>query len=149
MDRFSGFPPDALAFYAGLAADNSKTYFDAHREVYESCVREPLELLLVELAPEFGTGKVFRPHRDVRFSKDKSPYKLAASAVLSRDGAACTAHYVELSAAGLRLGGGMWSPIAGSSSGCAGRSTTRRAARRSPRSPGGSRRTAPSSTAPG
>jgi uncharacterized protein (TIGR02453 family) len=113
MDRFSGFPPDALAFYEGLAADNSKAYFDAHRQVYETSVREPLELLLFELAPEFGTGKVFRPHRDVRFSKDKSPYKLVASAVLSPDGAACTAHYVELSPKGLRLGGGMWEPDRG------------------------------------
>jgi len=105
---FAGFPPEALSFYAGLAADNSKRYFDAHREIYESAVREPLELLVAELHGEFGTGKVFRPHRDVRFSKDKSPYKLGAAAVLARDGARCTASYVELSAAGLRVGGGSW-----------------------------------------
>ncbi len=113
MDRFSGFPRDALAFYEGLAADNSKTYFDAHRDVYESCVREPLELLLFELSGEFGTGKVFRPHRDVRFSRDKSPYKLAAGAVLRPEGPAPAVHYVELSAAGLRVGGGLWEPDRG------------------------------------
>jgi uncharacterized protein (TIGR02453 family) len=70
-------------------------------------VREPLETLLHELYPRFGAAKVFRPHRDVRFSKDKSPYKLAASAVVRPDGTHCSATYVELSAAGLRAGGGV------------------------------------------
>jgi len=107
---FAGFPSEALAFYAGLAADNSKAYFDAHRETYEAAVREPLELLLAELSPEFGTGKVFRPYRDVRFSRDKSPYKLAAAAVL---GGSPRTHYVEISAAGLRTGAGMWEPDRG------------------------------------
>ncbi len=104
---FGGFPLDAIGFYEGLAADNCKAYFDAHRGTYETCVREPLEDLLQELAPRFGTGKVFRPNRDVRFSKDKAPYKTAAAAVLRPDGAHCTATYVEISAAGLRAGGGV------------------------------------------
>ena len=110
---FTGFPPAALAFYDGLERDNSKAYFDAHRDVYEDAVREPLELLVAELSGEFGTGKVFRPYRDVRFSKDKSPYKLAAAAVLGRDDAACTSHYLELSSRGLHVGGGLWEPDRG------------------------------------
>jgi uncharacterized protein (TIGR02453 family) len=105
---FRGFPPEAIAFYEGLAADNSKSYWDAHRDTYETCVREPLELLLEELPPEYGDAKVFRPYRDVRFSKDKSPYKLAAAAVGAPDGTTASAVYVELSAAGLRVGGGAW-----------------------------------------
>jgi uncharacterized protein (DUF2461 family) len=67
---FAGFPPEALSFYRGLAADNTKAYWDEHRDTYEDAVREPLELLLAELAPEFGPAKVFRPYRDTRFSKD-------------------------------------------------------------------------------
>jgi uncharacterized protein (TIGR02453 family) len=104
---FTGFPPEALTFYEGLAADNTKAYWDAHRDVYEDCVREPLELLVHELVPEFGGAKVFRPYRDVRFSKDKTPYKTAQAALFTGDGG--TAHrYVEISAGGLRLGGGRY-----------------------------------------
>ena len=110
---FTGFPPEALTFYEGLERDNSKAYFDAHRDQYEDAVREPLELLVAELSGEFGTGKVFRPYRDVRFSKDKSPYKLQAAAVLRPDAAQCSSYYVGLSSSGLHLGGGMWEPDRG------------------------------------
>jgi uncharacterized protein (TIGR02453 family) len=105
---FAGFPPEALTFYTGLAADNTKAYWDAHRDIYEECVREPLELLTLELSREFGAAKVFRPYRDVRFSKDKTPYKTAAAAVAQQDGHELAHRYVELSAGGLRLGGGVW-----------------------------------------
>jgi uncharacterized protein (TIGR02453 family) len=105
---FAGFPPEALTFYEGLTADNTKAYWDAHRDVYEDSVREPLELLTLELSHEFGAAKVFRPYRDVRFSKDKTPYKTAAAAVAHEDGHHLVRRYVEFSAKGLRVGGGAW-----------------------------------------
>lgn len=108
VDTFTGFPPEALAFYEGLVADNSKAYWDAHRDVYEECVREPMELLIAELAPEFGAAKVFRPYRDVRFSRDKSPYKTAQAALATEDGRTMGHRYVEIGATGLRLGGGRY-----------------------------------------
>jgi uncharacterized protein (TIGR02453 family) len=58
--------------------------------------------LLADLEPEFGTGKIFRPHRDVRFSRDKSPYKTSIAASLERGG------YVQLTARGLAAGSGMY-----------------------------------------
>jgi uncharacterized protein (TIGR02453 family) len=61
-----------------------------------------MEELLRELAPEFGEGKIFRPYRDVRFSRDKSPYKTAMGATLVGGG------YVHLSAEGLGAGSGMY-----------------------------------------
>lgn len=103
---FSGFPDEAVEFYEGLLADNSKAYWTAHRDVYERCVRNPMLALLDELAPEFGTGSMFRPHRDVRFSRDKSPYKTHAGAVIDRSGGGCL--YVQLSADGLLAAAGMW-----------------------------------------
>src|SRR3712207_6801925 len=105
---FEGFPAEALRFYEGLEADNSKPYWQEHRDVYEQAVREPMEELILELYREFGAGKVFRPYRDVRFSKDKSPYKTACGALLTPDGATRGGHYVELSARGLTVGGGVW-----------------------------------------
>src|SRR5215831_107376 len=72
---FSGWPEEALDFYDGLAADNSKTYWTAHRHLYEAAVLGPMTELVEELAPEFGEAKIFRPYRDIRFSKDKAPYK--------------------------------------------------------------------------
>jgi uncharacterized protein (TIGR02453 family) len=99
---FRGWPAEALEFYEGLAADNSRTYWTAHRHVYEQLVHAPMVQLLAELEPEFGAGKIFRPHRDVRFSADKSPYKTAIGATLEVGG------YVQLSAAGLAVGSGMY-----------------------------------------
>ncbi len=99
---FKGWPAEAIEFYDGLEADNSKAYWQAHRSVYETAVKGPMDELLAELAPEFGAGKVFRPYRDVRFSPDKTPYKTAIGAVCADGG------YVQLSAKGLGVGSGMW-----------------------------------------
>jgi uncharacterized protein (TIGR02453 family) len=99
---FRGWPPEALEFYEGLEADNSKTYWTAHKAVYEEKVLAPLVALLAELESEFGAGKIFRPYRDVRFSSDKSPYKTNTAATLERGG------YIHLSARGLAAGSGMY-----------------------------------------
>lgn len=101
---FAGFPERALDFYEGLEADNSKAYWTDHRAVYDDDVRTPLQALLDELAPEFGPAKVFRPYRDVRFSKDKTPYKEHAAAAIGDD--VQGGLYLQLSAAGLLLAGG-------------------------------------------
>jgi len=107
--KFSGFGEHAVEFYDGLAADNSKAFWDDNADVYRSDVREPMEALLAELSPEFatdfGSGKVFRPYRDVRFAKDKTPYKTNCGAVIEQ-GRGGGAYYVEVSSAGLRVGGG-------------------------------------------
>jgi uncharacterized protein (TIGR02453 family) len=98
---FQGFPERALIFYEGLEADNSKPYWTDHREVYERDVRAPMLALLAELEEEFGPGKLFRPYRDVRFAKDKTPYKTNA-------GASVEGLYVGLSADGLFVAGGYY-----------------------------------------
>jgi uncharacterized protein (TIGR02453 family) len=98
---FRGWPDEALEFFEGLEADNSRTYWTAHKAVYDEKVRAPMEDLVAELEPKFGAGKIFRPYRDVRFSADKSPYKTEIAAVIG-DG------YVRLSAEGLGAGLGMW-----------------------------------------
>ncbi|MEU8817385.1 DUF2461 domain-containing protein [Actinoplanes sp. NPDC048796] len=99
---FHGWPSEALEFYEGLSADNSKTYWTAHLEFYEQQVRGPMQALLDELEPEFGPGKIFRPYRDVRFSTDKTPYKTHLGAWLEFGG------YVQLSADGLAAGSGIY-----------------------------------------
>jgi len=98
---FRGWPDRALDFYDGLEADNSKAYWIDHKDVYERDVKAPMEALLAELAPEFGDTRLFRPYRDTRFSRDKSPYKTAVAAMVG-DG------YVQLSAGGLMAGAGMY-----------------------------------------
>jgi uncharacterized protein (DUF2461 family) len=72
---FHGWPAEALEFFEGLEADNSKVYWQRNRDVYDGMVRTPMEELLKELAPDWGEGRIFRPYRDIRFSSDKSPYK--------------------------------------------------------------------------
>jgi uncharacterized protein (TIGR02453 family) len=101
---FRGWPATAIEFYEGLEADNSKTYWHAHKPVYEADVRGPMVELLAELAPEFGEGTVFRPNRDIRFRADKSPYKTVIAARLAGGG------YVSFSAEGLSAGSGLYRP---------------------------------------
>ena len=70
---FSGWPDEALEFYEGLEADNSKAYWTSHKAVYQEQVLRPMEELLEELAAEFGEPKIFRPYRDIRFSAIRRP----------------------------------------------------------------------------
>lgn len=102
---FTGFPERALDFYEGLLADNTKAYWTDHKDVYDTGVKAPLTALLDELEPEFGAAKVFRPYRDVRFSKDKTPYKTQAAAAVHGEGGAL---YVAFGADGLFVAGGYW-----------------------------------------
>jgi uncharacterized protein (TIGR02453 family) len=99
---FRGWPAEAIEFYEGLEADNTRAYWQDHKKEYEELVKGPMVELLAELAGEFGEGKIFRPFRDVRFSKDKSPYKTAIGATLERGG------YVQFSAHGLAAGAGYY-----------------------------------------
>jgi uncharacterized protein (TIGR02453 family) len=98
---FRGWSSEALAFFEGLEAENSKAYWQDHKGDYEHFVLRPMNELLADLEPEFGEGRIFRPYRDVRFSRDKSPYKTNIAAMVG-DG------YVQLSASGLAAGAGMW-----------------------------------------
>jgi uncharacterized protein (TIGR02453 family) len=103
---FRGWPDEAIDFYDGLDEDNSKAYWTAHKAQYDEFVRAPMDALLAEVAPEFGPAKVFRPYRDVRFSKDKTPYKDHVAAICT-DGQG-RVNYVQLGAAGLSAGGGWY-----------------------------------------
>src|SRR5258707_11527103 len=92
MTGFGGFRPAAFRFLRELARSNEKLWFEANRDIYEREVRDPMRLLvetldarLGSIAPEIvGDPKrsMFRIHRDIRFSKDKSPYKTNAGAWL-------------------------------------------------------------------
>jgi uncharacterized protein (TIGR02453 family) len=99
---FGGWTEDFQPFFIGLELDNSKRYFDANRRLYLEKVRGPMELLLAELEPEFGKGKIFRANRDTRFSADKRPYKTNLAATVAGGG------YVSLDAKGLTVGGGRY-----------------------------------------
>jgi uncharacterized protein (TIGR02453 family) len=95
---FSGWSPEAVEFFKGLQADNTKEYWGAHKAFYEASVREPMAVLLRELSGEFGPGRIARPYRDMRFSAGKQPYKTEIYAILERGG------YVKFSADGLTAG---------------------------------------------
>jgi uncharacterized protein (TIGR02453 family) len=102
---FTGFPIEAVAFYEGLRADNSRTYWQANKAVYERAVRSPLLALLDDLA-DYGPFQVFRPYRDVRFSKDKTPYKENIGAYGESEGGA--GYYVAFSDTGMYMGSGYY-----------------------------------------
>ena len=104
MTAFQGFPSAALDFYDDLEMDNTKSFWEAHKAVYAEAVKAPMVALTEALAPEFGTAKIFRPYRDVRFAKDKTPYKTHQGAYVAV--APATGWYVEVSAPGVRVGDG-------------------------------------------
>ena len=93
---FTGFGPQALSFFSALAFHQNRDWMEANKALYETDVRQPMGLLLHDLSAEMACRDVplrgalktsmFRLNRDVRFSKDKSLYKIAAGAVLTRSG---------------------------------------------------------------
>jgi uncharacterized protein (TIGR02453 family) len=122
MAGFEGFGPQALPFFKALAFHQSKAWFDANRALYEDDVLQPLTALLDELSAAFarkqvplkadGRRSIFRLNRDIRFSKDKSPYKTHAGAVLTRTGGKDDPGvlYLHISPEGCFLAGGFHMP---------------------------------------
>jgi len=100
---FEGIPFAGLDFYEDLEADNCKSFWTAHRHIYDEQVKAPLQELAAELAPEFGPAKFFRPFRDVRFAKDKTPYKTHQGVYFTE-----SRRYLQVSAAGLYASGGFY-----------------------------------------
>jgi len=102
--KFRGWPDAALDFFRGIEADNTKTYWTEHRPTYEADVKAPFEALSELVAEEFGPLKLTRPYRDIRFSKDKSPYKT------HQGGHTGEGFYIQVDADGLMVAGGMYAP---------------------------------------
>jgi uncharacterized protein (TIGR02453 family) len=126
-ETFTGFRPEAIQFLADLAENNDRSWFQPRKAEYERLLKEPLEALCVALGERFEARGVplsadparspFRIYRDVRFSKDKSPYKTSASAAFRWvEGAEMTHQegdpggYFHLEPGEAFVGGGMWHP---------------------------------------
>jgi uncharacterized protein (TIGR02453 family) len=106
---FQGFHPEAVTFFRELAVDNSKAFFDAHRAIYDEHVRAPMVALEQSLAGMFGGGHLYRPNRDIRFSKDKRPYKLnAAVSFGGRGPRAVGGRHVHFDAGGMFVAAGAY-----------------------------------------
>ena len=102
--RFAGIPREAFTFFEGLASHNNREWFQANKETYERACRAPMQSLLAELAPTYGSGKLTRINRDMRFARGQAPYKtFIASGVGSR-------YYISLSKDGLYIGTGIYMP---------------------------------------
>jgi len=105
MPKFSGWPEEFQPFFIGLELDNSKRYFEANRSTYDESVRAPMVALMESLEDEYGPAKVFRANRDIRFSKDKSPYKTNIAAHNGKDG---VGGYLSLDRKGLTVAVGCY-----------------------------------------
>ena len=121
--EFPGFPPEARQFLRDLSVNNNRDWFRSHKADYERHVREPLLALVEELGSalaEHSPGylrdprkSVYRIYRDVRFSKNKAPYKTHAAAVfppLGLERHAGAGFYFHFSADALLIGGGVYAP---------------------------------------
>ncbi len=103
---FRGFPAAAFDFYARLELDNSRAFWLANKAIYDDAIKGTVADLSQSVERQFGALRLFRPYRDVRFSKDKTPYKTVAGAVTESEGG--SAFYVQISAEGLFVGCGMY-----------------------------------------
>ena len=129
MAGFEGFSPDAMAFLLELRANNQRDWFQPRKADFERLLKDPLAALCLALGDRFAADGIplradqrspFRIYRDVRFSKDKSPYKTYVSASFpyigsaEDDGASHREHavgaYVSFSPDESYAGGGMWHP---------------------------------------
>ena len=122
---FTGFLPEAIQFLADLAVNNERTWFQPRKRDYEQLLKEPLEALCVALAERFGDRGIplradparspFRIYRDVRFSKDKSPYKtnVGASFPWVGEGDRSAGGYFHIAPGEVFVGGGIWHPEPG------------------------------------
>jgi len=103
---FTGIPPEVFDFYERLEADNSKAFWEANKQSYRDLVKPTAQALCDEL-DEYGPFHLFRPHNDLRFSKNKPPYKTHQGAYGESEGG--TGHYFHISTAGLMCGTGYYS----------------------------------------
>lgn len=117
------FSPDYLQFFKELAANNNKDWFDDNRKRYETVVRDPFKSFISDLIREMAKSDpelnidakdaIFRINRDIRFSKDKTPYKLNNSAIISPEGRKNKNHpgvYLEFGPEKLAFYGGIYMP---------------------------------------
>lgn len=102
---FRGIPAEVIEFYDRLERDNSKAFWQANKEIHRDIVKATAIELGDELA-EFGPFHLFRPHNDLRFSKNKPPYKTHQGMYGESEGGA--GHYVQMSALGLMCGTGYY-----------------------------------------
>jgi uncharacterized protein (TIGR02453 family) len=126
MPSFNGLPADYFKFFKELSANNNREWFNDNKDRFRASVQEPLSAFVEAMAPKLkkiskhfvadprlNGGSVFRIYKDVRFSKDKSPYK-THGAVQFRHALGKDAHapgfYVHLDPEEIFYGGGMWLP---------------------------------------
>lgn len=102
---FSGIPTQAIEFYEALEADNSKAFWEANKQTYRDVVKASVQALCDELA-EYGPFHLFRPYNDVRFAKNKPPYKTQQGAYGESEGG--TGYYFHISREGLLVGAGYY-----------------------------------------
>ena len=103
----TGIPAEAFEFYEHLDVDNSREFWIEHKSEYEQYVRDPLHELAQSLEPDFGPAKLYRPYRDMRFSRDKTPYKDHQGCFFAADNG--LGWYLQVSAHGLMVAGGWYS----------------------------------------
>lgn len=121
---FDGFPKSGIAFLKKLKKNNNREWFHAHKDEYEENVKFPMQCLIATLREklrdeipelEFNPKKsIFRIHRDVRFSKNKAPYKTNIAASFEMRGKKKTTEtpglYVGIEPGSVFVGGGMYMP---------------------------------------
>jgi len=124
IPSFAGFPDEGLAFLAELTDNNNREWFEAHKDTYRNSLMTPAQALVAALGQHLqmilpgiqydtrlnGSGSFMRIYRDIRFSKDKTPYKTHVSMVFwegKRKKTENPGFYFRVSAGGASMGAGL------------------------------------------
>ena len=102
-EGFTGFPPEAFKFFRDLAKNNNRDWFQARKDVYERACRGPMKALMAAVDPPLGAGWLSRINNDMRFNRDRAPYKTHIDAGVK-------GHYVSVGAQGMYVGTGLYKP---------------------------------------
>jgi uncharacterized protein (TIGR02453 family) len=125
-EGFTGFPQDFFDFFRELSANNERAWFETEKPRYQASVQAPMSAFITAISPRLAQiapayvadprpngGSMFRIYRDVRFSKDKRPYKENAACSFRHErgkGAAAPGFYVSMRPGQVYFGGGLWMP---------------------------------------
>jgi uncharacterized protein (TIGR02453 family) len=121
---FDGFPKEGIDFLKRLKKNNNRPWFHKHKQVYDESVKFPMQCLIASLSERMGDvapeiefnpkKSIFRIYRDIRFSKNKAPYKTSIAASFNWRGLKGPVEspglYLHVEPGGVFIGGGVYMP---------------------------------------
>lgn len=103
MTDSAGLPKELFTYLEDLGRNNTREFWSTNKHMWEQAVKAPMEALLADLSGDFPPLRLFRPQRDLRYTKDKSPYKLFTGATSDATAVGGSGYHLHIDADGLTI----------------------------------------------